>query len=361
MIRVLVTGSQGYIGSVLCDKLRAHGYHVKGLDTGFFRHSTLAPVYEGETLIDKDMRCFEYTDLDSTDVVVHLAGISNDPMHAFDEEEVYGPTRIYTKLLAQMCKERGVRFIFASSCSVYGIGGDSKLTEQSEVNPQTGYSRNKVEIEEDLVDLAGDDFCPIILRFATIFGFSPRIRFDVVANMFAGMAVTEKRILLNSDGQAWRPNLHILDACASIIGAIQTQIQEPRAVILNVGSDRNNLKILDMANAVASVVPGCTVEFLSQSQDCDPEGLIQDRKVDPLLGDVRTYSVSFDKIQSVIPTFNCAWDFFDGVEALVEDFQTAGLTREIFKSVGFYRLQKLEQLLSDGYLSSELRWKRSFV
>ena len=358
MKHVLITGSQGYLGSVLSGMLVDHGYRVTGFDTGFFRESKLGPIRDAGELIDKDVRNLTDSDLDSIDAVIHLASISNDPLLMFDEEQVYGPSRVYTKRLASMCKQRGIKFVFASSCSVYGVGGNMNLNEKSMTNPQTGYSKNKIEIEADLAELADESFSPIALRFATIFGFSPRIRFDVVVNMFVGMALTTKQIILNSDGQAWRPNLHILDACAALIGAVKLQPEKPGLVVLNIGSEKNNLKIIDMANAVASIVPGCSVQFLAGKPDSDPEGLIKDRKVDPGAGDVRTYSVSFEAVERVMPDFKCSWDFHDGVEVLITDLEHARLTREVFKSPDFYRLQKLEQLLREEYLSTDLFWRR---
>ena len=190
-MRVLITGSNGYLGSVLGDHLISNGIHCDGIDTGFFNDCNL---YNHSTQVkykQKDARYIDESDLTGYDVVVHLAGISNDPMGKMSSAAVYDPTRIYSEKIARICKKLRIKFIFASSCSVYGIGGGDLVNEDSLVDPQTGYSLNKYQIEQDLSKLADNEFNPIALRFATVFGLSPRMRFDIVANMFAGMAFTK--------------------------------------------------------------------------------------------------------------------------------------------------------------------------
>ena len=219
MKRILVTGSLGYLGSVLTSYLVEAGYDCMGYDTGFFKDSLLYPPPLTPTVF-RDARDITQSDLKHIDVVIHLAGISNDPMGKLDAASIYDPTRTYTFKIAKMCKKLGVKFIFASSCSIYGLGVDELLTEESQVFPQTGYSMNKLQVEEDLRSISDSSFSPISLRFATVFGNSPRIRFDVVINMLTGMAMANKTIVLNSDGKAWRPNLHILDLCMAVRCAI---------------------------------------------------------------------------------------------------------------------------------------------
>lgn len=354
-MRVLVTGSQGYLGSVLTEQLVRRGYDCVGLDTGFFKDAQLHSFPEVTTMV-RDARDITEQDLRGVDVVVHLAGISNDPMGAMDASTVYDPTRRYSLVLANHCKKMGVRFIFASSCSVYGIGGEERLTEESPVNPQTGYSLNKYQIEQDLQVISDRSFSPIALRFATVFGSSPRIRFDVVVNMLTGMAVADGLIVLNSDGKAWRPNLHILDACQAIMCAIDCDHSSGDLLIVNVGSDANNLQVIEIARTVQRLVPGCDLKFLAENPDLDRDDLIRDRKVNQAKGDTRTYQVSFEKIAKVFPGFQCDWNVERGVKEMIERFRYAGLDRERFKSRGFYRLQQLEKLLGDGALSPDLRW-----
>jgi nucleoside-diphosphate-sugar epimerase len=304
MKRILVTGSCGYLGSVLTQALADNGYDVIGYDAGFFKDCLLGPPPSTKTIF-RDVRDIAEEDLSGVDSVVHLAGISNDPMGKLDAARVYDPTRVYSLKIATLCKKLGVKFVFASSCSIYGIGGNERLSETSHTNPQTYYSLNKQQIEEDLRAISDERFSPIILRFATVFGLSPRPRFDVVINMLAGMAVADGVIVLNSDGKAWRPNLHIMDVCRSVICAIELDYQDGDPLVLNVGSDDNNLQIIDIARTIQSIVPGCEVKFLSDNPELDKEGLIRDRKVKQAGGDARTYQVSFEKIAEVFPGFKC--------------------------------------------------------
>jgi nucleoside-diphosphate-sugar epimerase len=354
MKRVLVTGSLGYLGSVLTKSLDESGFDCIGYDTGFFKDCTLFPPAPTRTNF-KDARDIGEADLKSIDVLVHLAGISNDPMGKLEASRVYDPTRSYSKRIAIMCKKLGVKFIFASSCSVYGLGGDGLLTEQSPTYPQTPYSLNKLQIEEDLRSLAGRHFSPIALRFATVFGPSPRVRFDLVVNMLVGMAVANKMVILNSDGKPWRPNLHILDLCNAVKCAIELEHHDPELLVLNVGADENNLQIIQIAKTVEAVVPDCELKFLAQNPDLDKEGLIRDRKVKNGT-DTRTYKVSFEKIRKTMPNFKCEWSVERGIREMVTLFERLSFNAEMFKRRGFYRLQELEYLYENHYLSDELRW-----
>ena len=354
-MKILLTGSQGYLGSVLASVLSQKGFDCIGCDLGFFQDSLLYAPPKTTTVI-RDAREISEKDLSGVDVVVHLAGISNDSLGRLDVAKVYDPTRVYSLHIARMCKKLKIKFIFASSCSIYGVGGASLLDESSTVYPQTGYSLNKLQIESDLRELSGEGFDPIALRFATVFGLSPRIRFDVVINMLVGMAYTSGRIILNSDGQAWRPNLHILDLCQSVIGAIQIDNRGQGLQVLNVGSDENNMKILDIAKIVQQSVSGCELSFLSENPSFDKEGLIKDRKVKDGAGDTRTYKVSFDKIKRVIPEFRCVWGIERGVKQMIDGFRELSLSHEKFKERGFYRLQQLEYLHMNRFITDDLTW-----
>lgn len=356
MKKVMITGSLGYVGSVLTKYLLDHGFDVEGIDIGFFKDCTIVEP-KSQPFRKIDARQLTKSDFEGFDAVVHLAGISNDPMNSMNDDDVYTPSREYTKKIATWCKELGVKFIFASSCSVYGIGGDEKVSEEFPVNPQTGYSKNKCEIENDLSALADGSFSPTALRFATIFGMSPRIRFDIVINMFVAMALTEKKIVLNSDGCAWRPNLHILDACKSIMWTLESSHSSGSLSILNVGSDENNHRIIDLAQIVASRVEGTKVIFLSDTPKIDKEGLIRDRKVNAGSSDTRTYAVSFERLKEEYPNFSCDWNVDRGVADLIKNLEGLKLSRDTFKNVKFYRLQKLEQLLATGQITRDLRWR----
>ena len=354
MKRILVTGSLGYIGSVLTDYLGERGFDCVGYDTGFFRHAQLYPPAPTNTVLC-DARDLNDADIKAADVVVHLAGMSNDPLGKLDAASVYDPTREYSRAIAGVCKRYGVRFIFASSCSVYGLVDTELLTEASATHPQTPYSLNKLQIEDDLRAMSDGSFSPIALRLATVFGPSPRIRFDVVVNMLTGMAVSNGMIVLNSDGRAWRPNVHILDACQAVRLAIDVEYRGGELLVLNVGDEVNNLQVIEIAGIVQQAVPGCRLCFLKDDPGLDKEGLIRDRKIRDG-GDTRTYRVSFEKIRSALLGFSCDWTVARGVKDMAERLAGLGFTPAVFKRRGFYRLQELEHLHEHGYLSDDLRW-----
>jgi len=355
MKRILVTGSLGYLGSVLTKSLAENGYACIGYDTGFFKDCLLYPQPATETIF-RDARDIVEADFKNIDAVVHLAGISNDPMGKLDAARIYDPTRAYSLAIAKICKKLGIRFVFASSCSVYGLGGGELLTELSPTHPQTYYSLNKLQIEEDLRSISDKDFSPIALRFATVFGPSPRQRFDVVINMLTGMAVTNKIIVLNSDGLSWRPNLHILDVCEAVRRAIELDYRAGQLLVLNVGDDENNLQVIQIAKIVQQAIPGCELKFLAENPDLDKEGLIRDRKIRGG-GDTRTYKVSFKRIGEIFPGFACEWTVEKGVKEMAALFENLHLDMAFFKHKGFYRLQELERLYESGQLSDDLHWQ----
>jgi nucleoside-diphosphate-sugar epimerase len=354
--RILVTGSLGYLGSVLTGYLERNGFDCMGNDTGFFRDCLLYEPPATKTFI-RDARDFEARDLEGVDALVHLAGISNDPFGNLAAAKVYDPTRAYALKIAGLCKQRGVKFIFASSCSVYGRGQGELLDENSPAFPQTPYSLNKLQIEEDLQKISDRTFSPIALRFATAFGPSPRLRFDLVINMLAGMGLTTGKIVLNSDGTPWRPNVHVLDICKSIKCAIDSDYRDG-FLVLNVGDEQNNLQVIDIAKTVQACLPGCELKFLAQNPELDREGLVRDRKVKRGV-DTRTYKVSFAKIRRVFPGFKCDWTVAAGIKGLIEKLRDLGLTGEQFKNKNFYRLQKIESLYQDHHLSDDLRWTKT--
>jgi nucleoside-diphosphate-sugar epimerase len=352
MKNILITGSLGYIGSLLTEYLTERGYKVTGLDMGFFANGVLYSPKITSTVF-RDVRELDESDFQGIDAVIHLAGISNDPVGKLEPSLIYDPTRLYAINIAKICKKRGIKFIFASSCSVYGKGEDELLTEESPTYPQTFYSLNKLEVEKDLQLISDSNFSPIALRFATIFGLSPRIRFDVVINMLTGMGATDSNLVLNSDGESWRPNLHILDACKAIEASISINYNEGKLLIINVGDEKNNLKVIEIARTITRVMPLCKIQFLSENPLLDKEGLIGDKKIKDG-SDTRTYKVSFEKIKKVFPNFKCDWSIESGIEDMVHCFKDLKMTNEFFKKREFYRLQQLEFLHSRGYVSDQL-------
>ena len=359
MRKILVTGSLGYIGSVLTPYLNENNFECLGYDTGFFRDCHLYTPKEQKTIL-KDMRDFTRNELRNIDTVIHLAGISNDPFGELKPEKVYDPTRVYSLRLAKLCKDVGVKFIFASSCSVYGKGSEQLLSEDSETYPQTLYSLNKLQIENDLREISDKDFSPIILRFATVFGLSPRMRFDLFINMFVAMALTTQKIILNSDGKAWRPNVHIDDVCKAIRYCLDYDHTSDKPLILNVGDTQENFQIIDIAKMIKNEIPGCEITYLQNIKDSSPAkdlDLIRDRKVQDGV-DTRTYKVSFELIKNTLPGFQCDWSVQKGIQVMINDFQKIKLTEKQFNNINFYRLQKMEFLLKNGYLSEELFWTK---
>jgi nucleoside-diphosphate-sugar epimerase len=341
MKKILIIGSQGFLGSCLTDYLLKKNYDCVGTDVGYFQYGVL---YKPQKVLqlNKDVRFLTETDLEGFDVVLMLAGVSNDPFGSLSFEEVYDPTREYAIKIAKICKKLGVRYIFPSSCSVYGIG-EGMMDEDGVTSPQTPYSLNKIQIERDLAELADATFSPIALRLATVFGPSPRVRFDLVINMLCGMAITQKQVLLNSNGQAWRPHLYIDDVCEAFRCSIDWNYKSGSLLILNVGRNDNNWKIIDVAKLIQSKVDGCDLKFLGDEPGDDKDGLITDRKIQDGV-DKRTYQVLFDRIYKTLPGFKSNWSIEQGIEQLLQDFERWDLDEVKFKQREFYRLQHMEHL-----------------
>lgn len=339
--RVLVTGADGYIGSVLVPTLLDRGFDVAGLDTGFYRAGLL--YHDGRhrpSTLTCDIRSVSPADLEGFDAVVHLAELSNDPLCQHDPEKTFEINHGGSVTLAKAAKEAGVsRFVYASSCSIYGAAADGVRDEESEPNPQTAYAQCKLLVERDVKLLADHTFCPTFLRNATAFGASPRIRFDVVLNNLAGLAWTTRRITMTSDGMPWRPLVHVRDISAAIAATLAAPTAEVINQVLNVGDNDGNYRVREIAEAVADAFPNCSIAFGNNA------------------GDNRSYRVAFDKIRQVLPGFRCEWNARRGAQQMRSLFEHIAMTEGDFNGAPFTRLKQLQHLLDTRQIDSDFYWR----
>ncbi|MBI2435350.1 MAG: SDR family oxidoreductase [Candidatus Hydrogenedentes bacterium] len=342
-MRVLVTGSEGYIGAVLREHLRLNGHDVVGLDTGFFNECNFGAPPRPIPLIQKDIRLVEREDLQGFDAVLHLAALSNDPLGNLapgitEEINTKGSIR-----LAELAKEAGVpRFLFASSCSLYGQGASKGLTEEAPANPQTPYARSKIDFENALKAMADDRFSPTSLRNATAFGVSPRLRFDIVVNNLCGWAWTTGKIQLSSDGTPWRPLVHVKDISKAFVCALEAPREAVHNQAFNVGSTENNVQIREIAYKVQAQMPHCEVTFGNSDSDN------------------RTYNVDFTKIETKLPGFHHAdYTVDQAITEFLEAFKQLSLQEEDFQGRLYTRLRQIRHLQETGKIDDALFWRQN--
>lgn len=340
-MRVLVTGHNGYIGCALVPVLVRAGHDVTGLDNYMFEDCTLGPDVEPVPALRKDIRDVERADLEGFDAVIHLAGISNDPLGDLNPECTYDINYRASVRLARIAKEAGVtRFLFSSSCSNYGAaGGDQILDENAAFNPVTAYGRSKVMVEQEVASLADSSFCPVYLRNATAYGFSARLRGDLVLNNLVGWAHITGMVRLKSDGTPWRPIVHIEDISEAFLSLLEAPVDLVHNQAFNVGRTDENYQMRDLAQIVMETVPGSQVTFA--------EGAGPDK---------RCYRVNCDHIAKTIPSFKPRWTARAGARQLYEAYQAFGLTLADFEGPRYMRIMTVREHQAEGRLDASLRW-----
>jgi nucleoside-diphosphate-sugar epimerase len=338
-MRVLLTGHQGYLGTVLAPALTAAGHEVTGLDSGLFADCVLGPPPADPPGLTVDLRDVTERQLVGYDAVVHFAALSNDPLGSLDPEITYEINHRASTRLAELARNAGVRrFLYASTCSVYGAqGGDALVNEDAPLKPVTPYAASKVRVEDDLWDLADADFSPTALRNATAFGYSPRLRADIVLNNLVGHAVLTGTVKVLSDGTPWRPLVHAQDIADAATAILAAPVTDVRAQAFNIGTEANNRTVAEIANAVVDAVPGSEL-VITGEYGADP----------------RSYRVDFSRFRAAVPGFTARWTIPAGAGELAQAYAQHGLTQYAFDR-RFTRLARLSDRAASGELQLDLR------
>ncbi|WP_030686993.1 NAD(P)-dependent oxidoreductase [Streptomyces globisporus] len=341
-MRVLLTGHQGYLGTVMAPVLTAAGHEVVGLDSGLFADCVLGPAPADPAGHRVDLRDVTAEHVAGVDAVIHLGALSNDPLGSLAPELTYDINHHASVRLARLAREAGAkRFLYASTCSVYGAaGGDELVTEDAPLRPVTPYAESKVRVEDDLHALADDDFTPVYMRNATAFGYSPRLRADIVLNNLVGHALLSGEVLVLSDGTPWRPLVHAADIARAFTAALEAPREAVHDRAFNIGSEVNNVTVAEIAAQVAEAVDGSKVVITGET-GADP----------------RSYRVDFSRFRSAIPGFDCEWTVKRGALELADAYREHGLTREDFER-RFTRLAVLRAASATGSVDDTLRWRR---
>ncbi len=339
-MNILLTGTDGYLGSVLAPRLLSAGHQLTCVDTGFYSDGLLFGEEPNIHTLKKDIREITQQDLAGHDALVHMAELSNDPTGELAPDITYKINHLASLRLATMAKAAGVsRFVYMSSCSVYGVGTGNYVTEKSPVNPQTAYAICKTLVERDVSRLADTTFSPVFLRNATAYGASQRMRFDIVLNNLSGLAHTTQTIAMMSDGTPWRPLVHAQDIASAIETVLTADAEKIHNEVFNVGDTQHNYQVRDIAEFVAAEYPDCKLTFGT------------------LPSDNRSYRVSFDKIHDRFPHYVCQWDAAKGARQLRELFNAIPLTTELFLAHPFTRLKALEKLIKEGRIDGDFFWQ----
>lgn len=340
-MRVLVTGHQGYLGSIMVPVLRSHGHEVTGLDSGLFADCLLGPAPDDPPALRLDLRDVAASHLTGFDAVIHLAALSNDPLGFLEPRITYEINHQASVQLARCAKAAGVRrFLYASTCSVYGSAGDDLVDENAPLRPLTPYAESKVRVEDDVAAMADSGFSPVFLRNATAFGFSPRLRADIVLNNLAGSAYLTGEVRVLSDGTPWRPLVHAQDIAEAFAHALVAPTERMHCAAFNVGTEANNVTVAQIAEAVADTVPGATVAITGESGP-----------------DPRSYRVDFSSVRRAFDGYEARWTVRDGAAELYHSYRRYGLTADAF-ATRFTRLAHLSRLQETGELDSTLRFQR---
>ena len=345
-MKVLVTGNRGYIGSVLCGELLKEGFGVVGLDTNFYNNCDFSnPDYTIQQ-ITKDVRNITNDDVVGVEAIIHLAALSNDPMGELNPQLTHDINCRASINLAKLAKENGIsRFIFSSSCSIYGKSGDDSIDELGQLNPLTEYAKSKVNTEKEVTKLADKTFSPVFLRNATVYGVSPMLRVDLVVNNLVSWAYTTNKIRIMSDGTPWRPLIHIKDVCKAFIATLKAPKDLIHNQVFNVGQNIENYQIKDIADTIKKAMPECEIEYTGEYG-----------------ADSRTYKVNFTKIKKVLGKYyKPDWNIEKGIKELLKIYKQNKFSFNDFQSRKFIRLEQIKRIINSGKVDKHLFWKEGAI